>query len=115
MAALTTQNLVDAGTEPSFVPAAVSDTAEINSGHNTWVEYRNSDTNVKTITITAPGNNDYGQPNPDPALTLAANTGRLRIPMRRAYDQADGTGRAVLTITGTGLATGVTVAVVRMS
>lgn len=113
MAALTTQNIVDAGTKPTFGAAALSDTAEIGNGYNTFVVYKNTDTNAKTVTITAPGNNDYGQPNPDPALTLAANTGELWVPLRKAYDPSDGTGRATLTVSGTGGVTGVTVAVVR--
>lgn len=112
MAALSTQNIVDAGTEPTFGAAALTDTAEIGSGHNTWVEYRNSDANAKTVTVTAPGNTDYGQAKPDPALALGATTGRLRVPLRKDYD--DGTGRATITISGTGGVTGVTVAVIRM-
>lgn len=114
MAALTTQSVVDAGTKPTFGAAAAGDTAEIGNGYNTFVVYKNTDTNAKTITITAPGNNNYGQPNPDPALTLAANTGELWIPLRKDYDPADGTGRASLAVTGTGGVTGVTVAVVRV-
>lgn len=115
MANLTTQNVVDAGTKPTFAAAAASDTAEIGSGHNTYVHYKNTDSNAKTITITAPSNTDYGQPFPDPALALPATTGELLIPMRRAYDPGDGTGRATLAVTGTGGVTGVTVAVVRVS
>lgn len=114
MANLTTQYIVDAGTEPTFASAALSDTAEIGTGLDTWVEYRNSDANAKTITVTAPGNTTYGQPQPDPALALGATTGRLRVPLRKAYDPGDGTGRATLTVSGTGGVTGVTVAVVRM-
>lgn len=114
MAALTTQNIVNAGTAPTFGAAALTDTAEVGNGVNSFVVYKNSDTNAKTITITAPGNNSYGQPNPDPALTLAANTGELWIPLRKEYDAADGTGRTTLTVSGTGGVTGVTVAVVRM-
>ncbi|MGW2206756.1 hypothetical protein [Streptomyces sp. NPDC001774] len=114
MAALTTQNIVDAGTKPTFGAAAASDTAEVGSGQNVFVVYKNTDGNAKTITITAPGNTTYGQANPDPALTLGATTGELWIPMRKAYDANDGSGRATLAVTGTGGVTGVTVAVVRM-
>lgn len=114
MAALSTQLVVDAGTKPTFGAAASSDTAEIGSGLNTFVVYKNTDTNAKTITVTVAGNTNYGQPWPDPALALAANTGELWIPMRKAYDPGDGTGRATLTVTGTGGVTGVTVAVVQV-
>lgn len=114
MAALSTQNVVDAGTAPTFGAAALSDTAEIGNGVNTYVHYKNTDSNAKTITITVPGNTSYGEPNPDPALTLGANTGELLIPLRKLYDAGDGTGRATLTVSGTGGVTGVTVAVVRV-
>jgi hypothetical protein len=115
MTALTTQSVVDAGTKPNFAlqTATVADTAEIGSGHDTVVVYKNTDANIKTITITVPGNTDYGQANPDPALSLAASTGELWIPMRKDYN--NGTGRADLAVSGTGGVTGVTVAVVRIS
>lgn len=113
MAALTTQNIVNAGTKPTLVAAASSDTASIGSGHNTFVVYKNTDSNAKVVTLTAPGNTDYGQPYPDPAIALPATTGEIWIPLRKEYD--DGTGRAVLAVTGTGGVTGVTVAVVRVS
>jgi hypothetical protein len=114
MAALTTQNIVDAGTAPTFAAAATSDTAEIGTGTNTFVHYKNTDSNAKTITITVPGNTSYGEPNPDPVLNLGANTGELLIPLRKLYDAGDGTGRATLTVGGTGGVTGVTVSVQRV-
>lgn len=112
MAALTTQNIVNAGTAPTFVAAGASDTAEIGNGGDTFVVYKNTNASTRTITVTAPGNTSYGQANPDPVLTLGANTGELWIPMRKAYDPGDGTNRATLTPSVT---TDVTVAVVRMS
>jgi hypothetical protein len=113
MAALSTQNIADAGTKPTFGAAALTDTAEVGNGRNVFVVYKNTDTNVKTVTITVGGNTSYGQPTPDPAITVAANTGEVWIPMRKEYD--DGTGRATLTVSGTGGVTGVTVAVVRLN
>lgn len=112
MAALVTRNIVNAGTAPTTGAASVSDTAEVGNGGNTFLYYENTGTQ-KTVTIVAPGNNAYGQPNPDPALTLTATTGRLWIPLRKEFDQGDGTGRCVVTMAPD--ATGVTVAVVRMS
>lgn len=109
MAALATHQLVDAGTKPTFVAAGASDTADIGNGHNTFVVYKNTDGTPKTITITAPGNTEYGQPNPDPQITVAATTGEVWIPLRREY--SDGTGKATLVPSGT---TGLTVAVVRL-
>jgi hypothetical protein len=112
MAALATQLIVDAGTAPTFAAANTSDTAEVGSGHDTFVVYKNTNAATRTVTITAPGTTDYGQPFPDPVLTLGATTGELWIPMRKGYDASDGTGRATLTLSAT---TNVTVAVVRHS
>lgn len=112
MAALTTQNIVDAGTAPTFAAAAAtSNTVEIGNGYNTFYVVKNTNGATRTVTITAPGNNDYGQPNPDPVLTVAATTGELWIPLRKAYDPADGTGRATIVLEATA---GVTHAVVRL-
>lgn len=115
MAALTTFPLVDAGTKPTFGAAALSDTAEVGNGKNTFVVYKNTDSNIKTVTITVPGNTTFGQPQPDPAIAVAATTGEVWIPLRKEYADAAvaGVGRCTLTITGTGGVTGVTVAVVQ--
>lgn len=107
MAALTTQLITNAGTPPTPVAAAASDTAEIGTGSDTWAEYTVGGT-ATTITVIAPGNNSYGQANPDPTFTSISNTTR-RIPLRKEYD--DGTGRATIT---TSQQTGVTVAIVRV-
>lgn len=116
MAALSTFTLVDAATKPTFGAAALSDTAEVGSGSNTFVVYKNTDANIKTVTITVPGNTSYGQPAPDPAITVAATTGEVWIPLRREYANpaVAGVGRCTLTVSGTGGITGVTVAVVRV-
>lgn len=117
MAALVTQNIVAAGTAPTLVAAAVSDTAEVGNGTNTFLVYKNVSANVKTVTITVPGNTSYGSATPDPAFTLADGsvTPTWRwIPLRKEYDAGDGTGRCTATVSGTGDATDVTVAVVRM-
>lgn len=116
MAALTTQTLVNAGTAPNFGAAAVSDTVEVGNGRNTFVVYRNADAvNVKTVTISVPGNTSYGQPTPDPAIAVPAS-GQVWIPLRKEFADASGAGvgRATLTVSGTGGATDVTVAVVRV-
>lgn len=111
MAALSTQNIVAAGTPPTFAAAATSDTAEVGNGVNTFAVYKNTDASTEVITVVVPGNTSYGQPNPDPALTIGANTGELWIPLRKEYDAADGTGRCTITMAD---ATGITVAIVRM-
>jgi flagellar hook assembly protein FlgD len=113
MAALSTNTLnKTTGASPAFVAAAASDTADVGNGKNTFVEYRNTDTNAKTVTLTLPGTDDYGVAIPDVVYTLAANTGVAMIPLLVAARGDDG--RATLSVTGTGGVTGVTVRVVRM-
>lgn len=114
MAALTTNLIVNAGTKPTFVAAALSDSAEIGNGGNTFAVYRNTDaTNAKTVTVTVPGNTSYGVAYPTLVANLIAVTGEAWIPLRTIFD--DGTGRATLAVGGTGGATGVTVSVVRIT
>lgn len=110
MATLATHVLSDAGTAPTFVAASTSDKARINSGKDTFVVYKNASGSAVTVTIVAPGNTDYGQPYPDPAIVVAA-AGERWIPMRKSYDPGDGTGLATLNLS---LATSVTVAVVQV-
>ena len=118
MANLATQTLVDAGTAPTLGAKALSDTADVGNGRNTFLVVRNSDAEAKVITIVVPGNTTYGAANPDPTFSLAdgSTTPTERwIPLRREYaDPAvAGQGRATVTIS-TGTATGVTCAVVRV-
>jgi hypothetical protein len=111
MAALSTQNIVDAGTAPNFAAAAAtSNTAEIGNGKNTFYVVKNGGGAPITATVTVPGNTDYGQPTPDPEITVAA-AGEAWIPLRKAYDPADGTGRATIVLSAT---TSVTHGVVRL-
>jgi hypothetical protein len=111
MAALSTQNIVDAGTAPTFgAAAATSNTAEIGNGRNTFYVVKNGDASPITATVTVPGTTDYGQATPDPVITVAAG-GERWIPLRKAYDPADGTGRATIVLSAT---TSVTHAVVRL-
>lgn len=112
MAALSTQKLVDAGTAPTFGAAAASDTVEVGNGHNTFVVYKNGDASPMTVTISVPGTTSYGQPTPDPAISVAAG-GERWIPLRKEYANAAvaGVGRATLT---TSAQTSVTVAVVQV-
>ncbi len=113
MTAIATSNMLNTGVLPSFVAASTSDTAEIGSGTNTYVVYRNTGTQ-KTISIAAPGTTSYGQNFPAGGGTLLATTGELWIPLRKEFDQGSSNpGRALITMTPD--ATGVTMAVVRHS
>jgi hypothetical protein len=108
MSQIATKQLTTAGTAPTFRAAAASDTAECGPGF--VLEVRNTNAATRTVTITVPGNNAYGQANPDPVYTVAADTGELRIPLLAAY--RDPTDRlAHLTYSAT---TGVTVAVTKI-
>lgn len=112
MAALTVQNLTDLGTAPTPVAASVSDTASIGTGSNTWLEYANTDANVKTLTVVSHFTLDNGDTAGNHVVSLPATTGKVRIPLRKSYD--DNTGSATVNLTGTGGVTGVTVALVRL-
>lgn len=115
MANLATQDIVAAGTKPTLVPAAASDTAEYGTGQNTFVVYKNTDTNAKVVTITSDIILGSGDPYPPKVYNLVANTGEVWIPLRKDYaDDAAGAGRVTMAVTGTGGVTGVSVAVVRM-
>lgn len=112
MAALATQNLVDAGTAPTFGNAAASDTVEVGNGMNTFVVYKNGSGAPVNVTIAVPGVTSYGQPTPDPVIAVAAG-GERWIPLRKEYANAAVAGVGRCTIT-TSAQTSVTVAVVRV-
>lgn len=121
MATLATQNLVNAGTAPTLTgAAATSDTALVGNGHDTFAYYANTDTVAHVVKIVAPGTNAYGQANPDPAITVAANTGTAWIPLRREYvdNAVAGVGRCTLQVFAadgtTPGATGVKVAIIKV-
>ena len=109
MALLTTYSMADAGTAPTFVAAASSDT--VTYAASVFVVYRNTNASTRTVTITVPGNTSYGQALPDPILTLGATTGELWIPLRALY-QDSATGLVTFTLSAT---TNVTVSVVRLT
>lgn len=111
MALIATQHLVDAGTAPTFTTPGAADTVEYGNGTNTFVVIKNAHaTDAVTVNFTVSGNTDYGQPYPDPALSVAALSEKW-IPIRKAYDDGTATGHAVLGISGTGTPT---VAVIRV-
>lgn len=118
MAALTTQRLVNAGTAPTFGAAAAEDTAHVGSGGDTFVVYRNSDSNPKKIVIPVPGKTSYGVDTPDPEWDLADGSGtptEVWIPLRKEYIDRSvaGAGRCTLTVTEGGV-TGLEVAVIQV-
>jgi hypothetical protein len=103
MAALTTQTLVDAGTAPTFGNSSASDTAEIGSGTNTFLVYRNTGGSEAVVTIDVPGNTSYGEPTPNKVVAVPATTGEVWIPVRREYRDPNVAGsRCTITATNSG-------------
>lgn len=107
MAALTTQNIVYAGTAPTFVAAAASDTAEV--GPRNFAVYKNTNAATRTVSVEVPASiTPYTQVDNDVEYTLPATTGELWIPLHSDYDS--GSGRCTITLSAT---TNVTVAIVK--
>lgn len=115
MAALTTQNIVAAGTAPTLGAAAATDFAEVGDGKNTFAVYKNTGIETTVAIEMDHLTLSTGDLYPNKEFTLAATTGELWIPLRKEYaDTATaGAGRCTVTIS-TGSATGVTAAVVRV-
>lgn len=101
MAALTTADVVDAGTAPVAANVSASDTIDIGNGHNVVAHYTNTSVNPLTLTVVVPGTGPYSVAYPDPTFTLIASTGELYIPIRKEADPGDGSNRATITATGT--------------
>lgn len=98
MTALTINTLVDAGTKPVFQNSSASDTVTYDTGHNTFLVYKNTGGSPCSVVIVVPGNNAYGQPNPDPSITVPATTGEVWIPIRNSEDDGNGTSTVTLTV-----------------
>lgn len=111
MALLATQTIVNAGTAPTFGAAATTDTATYAAG--LFVVYKNTNANTRTVTISIPGTDSYGDTFTAHVVNLAANTGEIWIPLRPIARDST-TGLVTFTLAGTSVPTGVTVAIVRL-
>ena len=111
MAALTVQNITDAGAAPNFALNTVtaSDTANVGTGHNTFYVIKNASGSAVTVTITPPGQTEYGTAWTPKTITVPATTGEKWIPLRKIY--ADDLGNATIT---TSAQASVTAALVRV-
>jgi len=108
-----TKTLADSGAVPALDPLAdTSNTAEYGNGRNTFLVLRNTNASTRTVNITVAGVTDYSEPLPDRSFNLAANTGELWVPLRRAYADPNIPGRVTFTVSAVD---GVSTAVVRVS
>ncbi len=117
MAALTTQNIVAAGTKPTYSTPGASDTFEVGNGLNTFLHVINKNASPRTVTIEMGHITlETGDPHPDKEFTLAdgSTTPTERwIPLRKSYADAatNGVGRGKVTVSASA---DVTIAVIRM-
>jgi hypothetical protein len=113
MALLSKQSLVySSGAVPTLAAASTSDTVtDFGNGTTHFLWYKNTDANTKTLTVIPSGATPYGVAYSNLVYTLTSSTGQLMIPLHPGM--ADSTGTITVALTGTGGATGVTVALVR--
>ncbi len=99
MAVLTTQNIVAAGTAPTFSAVAASDYAEVGNGRNTFAVYRNTSSTACNVIIEMDhATLTTGDVHPNKTIVLPITTGELWILLRKEYadDAEAGAGRCVL-------------------
>jgi hypothetical protein len=117
MAALTTQNIVAAGTKPTYGTPGASDTFEVGDGTNTFIHVINKNAASRTITIDMSHVTlETGDVHPDKVYTLgdgSTTPTEAWIPCRKSMADAaqNGVGRGKVTVSAS---TDVTIAVVRM-
>jgi hypothetical protein len=93
------QTLVKAGTKPTFGNSAAGDAAKCGPGY--FVIVKNTSGGAINFGITVPGNNEYGEPNPDPTWSVPATTGEVWVPLLDAYrDPSDNLAHFTYSVTG---------------
>ena len=113
MANLAIKTPNDNGAYPTLDALAdTSNTAPYGNGRDTLLLLENSNAATRTVDIVVAGTTEYGAALPDQQYTLAANTGRLMIPLRKAYADPNVPGRVTFTVSAVD---GVSAAVVRVS
>jgi len=110
MAALTTQQVVLAGLEPTFGAAAGGgDTAA--PGDTNFLVVKNGDAAPHTVTLATPGTLATGDAYPDKTVSVPAGEERWIGPLSAPIFRNPSTGRVAITYDG---ATSVTVAVIKI-
>lgn len=113
MANLVTQNIVAAGTAPTYATptATTGDTVEVGNGVNTFLHVKNGSAAPVSVVIAVPGTTSYGEDTPDPSISVAAGADAF-IPLRKEFADAEvGVGRAKVTVSAV---TDVEIAAVRL-
>jgi hypothetical protein len=89
MALIATQNIVIAGTAPTFAPAAAGDTASVSDRH--FLVVKNAAGASMTVTLAVPGKTVNSVDTPDTVITVPATNGEVWIPLDSYYaDPVDG-------------------------
>lgn len=99
MASLDTVSPSNSGAYPTLEALVdLSNTVEVGNGSNVLLLLENTNAASRSVTIVVAGTTDYGAELPDKTFTLDATTGRLMIPIRRAYSDPNVPGRATVTV-----------------
>ncbi|WP_326828677.1 hypothetical protein OIE13_22315 [Streptosporangium sp. NBC_01810] len=88
MATYTAEAISAAGT--ILTPRTAASGDKLNYDTNTVLRVINGSVGSITLTIPVVGNNSYGQPNPDPVITVAAGATKALLVLREYIDSADG-------------------------
>ncbi len=88
MATRTAQAMTTAGTALTSYSAASGD--KITPDDNLFLIITNADSSPMTVTVAVPGNNSYGEANPDPVRTIANATTKAVKLLREWADPSDG-------------------------
>ena len=89
MALMTAQQMSGTGTSPTFGAVNSTDTIRPDGGGLLVLHVKNTNGSTRDVTITVPGNTNFGQAQPDIVKTVAVTTGDVEIPLYRANELAD--------------------------
>lgn len=99
MAALVTQPITALGITPTLADAAASGGDTVAPGDHTYLEVSNTGGSSATVTIVTPGNDQFGQPAADLAVTVAASSRKLVGPLNRRFAATTGAAKGRVPVT----------------